>query len=96
MVIFGRPRRVGNWKAVTTTIPFEDWQYVKSKNLRFQHLLMAAIRDHKVYTNDENGEPSMRELLRKNKVLIEHRDKFLEKLQSSLDPKAFDEFLEQL
>lgn len=61
---------------VSTTIPIEDYNYVVEKGLRFQNLLIAAIRDHRVHSNDPDAEPSVREMRQKIERISERLQKF--------------------
>ena len=88
----GRPAHTRIYRHLTTTIPNEDYVYVKQKGLKFQALMMAAIRDHRVHSGEPHAEISMREMQQKiNRIMetLKSYAKFIE------EKGLFEEFVKE-
>lgn len=85
-----------NQKRVHTTLDSIDYEYCDKHNLKFAHLLRAAIRDHRVHTGDPDAVASARELKRARDHALDHRDKILKVLQDILTKDQYDGFLNKL
>jgi len=89
----GRPAGNIFMKPVTTTVPIEDYQYVKEKGLKFQNLLMMAIRDHRVHTDDPDAVPTIREMRSRIERLQERLQNILDALQKRMTEDDYMKFI---
>lgn len=74
----------------------EDHAYCKRHNLKFAHLIRAGVRDHKVNTDHEDAEPTLREMRASRDRMLEHNKNVMGKIAKILQPKEFDKFLKKL
>lgn len=85
-----------NQERIHTTLDHVDFKYCKENNLKFAHLLRAAIRDHRLHSGDLDVAPSARELIKERDNIKNHRDRILEVLRKILSKEQFDDFFDKL